>query len=397
MPDLDEQVAAAIMKGLEPNPERRWGTARKMADEFREAGQRLGVMLCRRLIAPQSALSRVLHPCGTVCCLATSTGIPYTSRCDSLTYGLDSAAMEHLRNLNAAQREAVLTLSGPLLVLAGAGTGKTRVITCRMAELIRQGTAADRILSVTFTNKAPREMLERTRQLLGGASNARPWISHVPRAVRQHSAPRYRALGYPQHFRILDRGDQESLARTVLRDIRVAEKSLRPGDLLYTISRWKSIRPRARAAATDAAADDREYLAAMAYRRYQQKLQHRGAVDFDDLLRRHGAAASTAFAARPGAAAAARFDHVQIDEYQDTNGIQFRLIEALVDGHRNLCVVGDDDQSIYGWRGAEVAHILNFAATSRTRRSSGSRKTTAAPIAILELANRLVAPQPPAS
>jgi DNA helicase-2/ATP-dependent DNA helicase PcrA len=266
--------------------------------------------------------------------------------------------MEHLRNLNAAQRDAVLTRSGPLLVLAGAGTGKTRVITCRMVELIRQGTPADRILSVTFTNKASREMLERTRQLLGGSSRTRPWISTFHALCVNILRRDIEVLGYPRNFRILDRGDQESLARTVLRDIRVAEKSLKPADLLYTISRWKSsgVHP---AAAKGAAADDREFLAAMGFRRYQEKLRASGAVDFDDLL----GVTEQLFQESPQALARhqARFDHVQIDEYQDTNGVQFRLIQALVARHRNLCVVGDDDQSIYGWRGAEVAHILNFA------------------------------------
>lgn len=266
--------------------------------------------------------------------------------------------MHHLAQLNAAQREAVTTLSGPLLVLAGAGTGKTRVITHRMAELIRRGTPAERILSVTFTNKAAREMLERTRRLLGGKLRQRPWIStfhaFCVRVLRQE----IQHLGYPQQFTILDRGDQEGIARTVLRDIRVTEKSLSPGDLLGIISRWKGAGvPPARAA--DVSGDDREFLAAMAYRRYQDKLRATGAVDFDDLL----LLTDRLFDEHPEVLRRhqERFDHVQIDEYQDANGIQFRLVEALVRPHRNLCVVGDDDQSIYGWRGAEVTHILHFA------------------------------------
>lgn len=266
--------------------------------------------------------------------------------------------MNHLAQLNAAQREAVTTLSGPLLVLAGAGTGKTRVITHRMAELIRRGTPPERILSVTFTNKAAREMLERTRQLLGGKLRQRPWIStfhaFCVRVLRQE----IQHLGYPQHFTILDRGDQEGVARTVLRDIRVTEKSLAPGDLLGIISRWKGAGiPPARAA--DVSTDDREFLAAMAYRRYQDKLRATGAVDFDDLL----LLTDRLFEEHPQVLRRQqeRFDYVQIDEYQDTNGIQFRLVDALVHRHQNLCVVGDDDQSIYAWRGAEVTHILNFA------------------------------------
>ncbi len=295
--------------------------------------------------------------------------------------------MEHLRNLNASQRDAVLTKSGPLLVLAGAGTGKTRVITCRMVELIRGGVAADRILSVTFTNKASREMLERTRQLLGGKTRARPWISTFHALCVNILRRDIEAIGYPSAFRILDRGDQESLARTVLRDIRVAEKSLKPGDLLYTISRWKSA-AMGPAEAKEIAADDREFLAAMGYRRYQEKLRASGALDFDDLL----GVTEQLFRESPAALARhqARFEHVQIDEYQDTNGVQFRLIQALVAGHRNLCVVGDDDQSIYGWRGAEVAHILSFGRHFPDAKIVRLEENYRCTDRILDVANRLV-------
>jgi DNA helicase-2/ATP-dependent DNA helicase PcrA len=296
--------------------------------------------------------------------------------------------MDHLKHLNAPQREAVLTLSGPLLVLAGAGTGKTRVITQRMAELIRRGAAPDRILSVTFTNKAAKEMLERTQHLLPGKLKTRPFIStfhaFCVRVLRQE----IELLGYPKSFAILDRGDQESIARTVLRDIRVTEQSLKPGDLLSIVGRWKSaaVLP---SQAADQVADDREFLAAMGYRRYQEKLRSTGAVDFDDLL----LLTEQLFAQFPEALARhqRRFDHVQIDEYQDTNGLQFRLIESLVRLHHNLCVVGDDDQSIYGWRGAEVSHILGFARHfpgAKVIRLEDNYRCTAD---ILAHANRLVA------
>ncbi len=265
--------------------------------------------------------------------------------------------MDRLAHLNPAQRQAVRTLSGPLLVLAGAGTGKTRVITHRMAELIRGGVPADRILSVTFTNKAAREMQQRTSELLGTRLKKRPWISTFHslcvRILRQDAT----ALGYPSAFTIFDRGDQESAARTALRDIRVDDQSLRPGDLLAQISRWKMAGlPPSRATST--AESDVDFLAATAYRRYQAKLRSQGAVDFDDLLM----LTNQLFAEYPDVLSRHqnRFDHIQIDEYQDTNRVQFDLVEALVRGHGNICVVGDDDQSIYGWRGAEITHILNF-------------------------------------
>ncbi|MFZ5830484.1 MAG: ATP-dependent helicase [Planctomycetota bacterium] len=260
-------------------------------------------------------------------------------------------------DLNPAQYDAVHTLSGPLLVLAGAGTGKTRVVTYRIAELIRNRVRPDRILGVTFTNKAAAEMQQRAAALLGKRPKLRPEISTFHslcvRILRRH----IRRLGYPEKFAIYDRGDQEGAARAALREIKVAETALRPSDLLYWISRWKcaSIRPEK---AIQVASTDKEHLAASAYRRYQAALKLAGAVDFDDLL----LCTEELFDRFPEvrAAEAGRFDHLLVDEYQDTNGSQYRIVRALAAGHRNLCVVGDDDQSIYGWRGAELTHILNF-------------------------------------
>ena len=295
--------------------------------------------------------------------------------------------MQHLAELNAPQRDAVMTLSGPLLVLAGAGTGKTRVITYRMAELIRHGIAPDRILSVTFTNKAAREMQERTQALLGKRLKQKPMISTFHSLCVKILRQEITHLGFPQNFVIYDRGDQESAARTALRDVRIGETALRPGDLINRISRWKmaGIPPEKAKDHTDSETD---FLAAVAYRRYQANLRASGAVDFDDLL----SLTQELFENFPEVLQRqqARFDHVQIDEYQDTNAAQFLLVEALVRPHNNLCVVGDDDQSIYGWRGAEVEHILNFqshfAGAKVVRLEDNYRCTDR----ILELANRLV-------
>jgi DNA helicase-2/ATP-dependent DNA helicase PcrA len=259
--------------------------------------------------------------------------------------------------LNPAQFEAVNTLSGPLLVLAGAGTGKTRVVTFRIAELIRHGTPADRILAVTFTNKAASEMQERAAALLGKRLKVKPEISTFHslcvRILRRNAT----RLGYPEKFAIYDRGDQESLARQALREIKVGSEVLRPGDLLQFIGRWKTQSIRPEQAAT-LASNDKEHLASAGYRRYQKALKAAGAVDFDDLL----LCTEDLLQRFPDVrrAEADRFAHLLIDEYQDTNGSQYRIVKALAGGHRNLCVVGDDDQSIYGWRGAEVEHILRF-------------------------------------
>ncbi|HEX5443340.1 MAG TPA: UvrD-helicase domain-containing protein, partial [Pirellulales bacterium] len=293
-------------------------------------------------------------------------------------------------HLNAAQRDAVSTLSGPLLVLAGAGTGKTRVVTYRIAELIKHGTPPDRILAVTFTNKAAGEMQQRAAELLGKRRKGqrKPEISTFHslcvRVLRRHIT----RLGYPAQFAIYDRGDQESVARAALRDIRVPGEVLRPSDLINFISRWKtaSVRP---AEAVALAASDKEHLAAMAYRRYQRALKAAGAVDFDDLL----LCTEELFATAPDALAAeaGRFSHLLIDEYQDTNGAQYRIIKCLAAPHRNLCVVGDDDQSIYGWRGAEVTHILRFQRDWPEAKVVRLEENYRSCGAILEMANRLIA------
>ncbi|HEY3255224.1 MAG TPA: 3'-5' exonuclease, partial [Polyangiaceae bacterium] len=204
------------------------------------------------------------------------------------------------------------------------------------------------------------------------------------RILRRHAD----RLGYPKEFAIYDRSDQETLARGALRDIRVSADKLRPGDLLHLISGWKSqgIRP---AGAEAAAQGDREQLAAAAYARYQTQLRACGSMDFDDLL----LSTEELFDKHPEArfAEATRFDHLLIDEYQDTNGPQYRIVKSLADRHRNLCVVGDDDQSIYGWRGADVSHILNFQKDWPDAKVVRLEDNYRSKAPILEAANTLIA------
>ncbi|TWT82399.1 ATP-dependent DNA helicase PcrA [Planctomycetes bacterium CA13] len=270
--------------------------------------------------------------------------------------------------LNKAQAEAVETLSGPMLVLAGAGTGKTRVVTFRIANLIRHGTPPDRILAMTFTNKAAGEMQERIGELLGPKKKRKPkrgepaepkptistFHSLCVRILRQHA----KSLGFPNKFSIYDRSDQESLARAILRELRLSGTALKPADMLAIIGGWKnqSILPDE---AAMAASTDKEHFAASGYRRYQNALRARAAMDFDDLLLH----TETLFREHHDVRdeVASLYDHVLVDEYQDTNGSQYRITRDLTFKHRNFCVVGDDDQSIYAWRGADVTHILNFA------------------------------------
>lgn len=300
-----------------------------------------------------------------------------------------------MAELNPPQQHAVDTLSGPLLVLAGAGTGKTRVVTFRIANLIRHGTRADRILAVTFTNKASQEMQERVSHQLklpkrvrrGQPAPLRPVVgtfhSHCVQILKRHA----RELGYPEKFTIYDRSDAESVARTILREIKVHEDMLKPSDFLNIVSQWKNVGVKPEQASS-AAMSDKEHLAASGYKRYQRQLKLQAAFDFDDLLVCAEQLLQDNEAVRK--IEAGKYDHVLVDEYQDTNGCQYRIIKALAIDHRNLCVVGDDDQSIYGWRGAEVRHILNFKndwpEATMVRLEDNYRSTDA----ILQMANRLI-------
>ncbi len=307
-----------------------------------------------------------------------------------------------MSGLNPPQTDAVNTPSGPLLVLAGAGTGKTRVITFRIAKLIRSGVPGDRILGMTFTNKAANEMKERLGEMLGASLNGKsrpkkerstkkekkvPTISTFHslcvRILRRH----IEALGYPQRFAIYNRGDQEALARSVLRELSVADNLLSPSQLLFWISNWKcqSLSPSKAVLHSDS---DAQHLAAIGYQRYQRNLKLAGAVDFDDLLLLTEELFKENEEVR--SQEAARYDHLLVDEYQDTNQSQYRIVKALAGEHRNLCVVGDDDQSIYGWRGAEVEHILSFRKDwpdAKVVRLEDNYRSTAA---IIDMANTLI-------
>lgn len=290
--------------------------------------------------------------------------------------------------LNKAQQSAVDTLSGPLLVLAGAGSGKTRVVTFRIAKLIQSGIEPNRILAVTFTNKAAQEMQHRVRELIEVKDGLRPEISTFHSLCVRILRRQIEVLGYPQAFSIVDAADQDTLARKVLREIRVHTSQLSPRELVYQISAWKSKCIRADQA-SKISENDKEHVAAAAYRRYQAELKRMGSVDFDDLL----LLTDDLFSKYRDALSeeAARFDHLLIDEYQDTNAIQYRIVKALASPHQNLCVVGDDDQSIYGFRGSEVEHILHFEddwANAKVVRLETNYRSTAA---ILDTANTLIA------
>jgi len=270
--------------------------------------------------------------------------------------------MGNLNTLNPQQREAVETLHGPLLILAGAGTGKTRVITFRIAHLIDRGVPPGQILAVTFTNKAAREMQERVRgALVAGGRRGRDEAADRPtistfhslcvRILRQH----IERLGYKRHFVIFDESEQLSTVKKILSRIsQGAGEKVDAAEVLAMLSRFKNGGERAAAFGKESVRALAEHIRA----RYELALKACNAVDFDDLilltLRLLREFPEVLTACRE------RYRYVMVDEYQDTNAAQFELVHALTREHRNLCVVGDDDQSIYGWRGAEVANLLDL-------------------------------------
>ncbi|PLX99669.1 MAG: ATP-dependent DNA helicase PcrA [Desulfuromonas sp.] len=261
-----------------------------------------------------------------------------------------------LTGLNPPQQEAVQSCDGPLLILAGAGSGKTRALTRRVAWLIREnGVAPRQILAVTFTNKAAGEMRERVAELLGSAEGL--WVSTFHSACVRILRQDIQRIGYDSHFTIYDDQDQERLLKNLLKDMHVPEKSLKPRAAAIAIDSAKN-----KGLYPDAMPRNDHYakLIASVYEQYQQRLQESNALDFNDLL----LLTLRLFEEVPEALQywQDRFRYVLVDEFQDTNKVQYRLVRLLAEQHRNLCVVGDDDQSIYSWRGAEVGNILGFEA-----------------------------------
>ncbi|HIM45834.1 MAG TPA: DNA helicase II [Alphaproteobacteria bacterium] len=264
----------------------------------------------------------------------------------------------YLAALNAEQRAAVEAVEGPVLVLAGAGTGKTRVLTTRLAHILHQGKAfPGEILAVTFTNKAAREMIERVSRLIGRPAEGL-WLgtfhAMAARILRRHAE----LVGLKPDFTILDTDDQVRLLKQLVRAADIDEKRWPARTLSIIVQRWKD-----RGLTPDkvASADGAEFANGKApelYRHYQERLKTVNAADFGDLLMHN----LTIFTAEPEVLAEyeRRFKYVLVDEYQDTNVAQYLWLRLLARARHNICCVGDDDQSIYGWRGAEVGNILRF-------------------------------------
>jgi DNA helicase-2/ATP-dependent DNA helicase PcrA len=252
------------------------------------------------------------------------------------------------------QRQAVLSDGGALLILAGAGSGKTRTLTHRVAHLIEaRGVEPWRILAVTFTNKAAAEMRERLERLLG--KDRLPWVSTFHSTCVRLLRQEIEALGFGKNFVIYDDRDQERLLKDCLRELQVAEQTMTARFAAVLIDGAKN---KGQLPGDYARSEDRNDVLVPVYRRYQDKLKRANALDFGDLL----LATVQLFDQHPPVLDRYRdrFRHVLVDEYQDTNHVQYRLTNLLASRHRNICVVGDDDQSIYRWRGADISNILDF-------------------------------------
>lgn len=267
--------------------------------------------------------------------------------------------MDFTKGLNDRQKEAVLHSEGPLLILAGAGSGKTRVLTHRIAHLVEnKGVSPWSVLAITFTNKAAREMKERVANLIGEEMADDMWVStfHAMCVRMLRRNPEY--LGYSRYFAIYDTADQKALLKDMMKVLNINEKNFPAGTVLGSISSKKNELITPEAATAAAGSDYREKVIAQIYTAYQKKLKDNNAMDFDDLLM------NTYILLKDYQDVLNyyqnKFKYILVDEYQDTNSAQYQLVEMLAKKHQNLCVVGDDDQSIYGWRGADIRNILGF-------------------------------------
>ena len=271
--------------------------------------------------------------------------------------------MSYLSQLNPQQREAVETVSGPVLILAGAGSGKTRVITYRIAHLIDHvGVAPDSILATTFTNKAASEMASRVESLVGARTVAKPLISTfhsfcVRLLRRDIETLQIGGKGYRKDFVIYDEADQQSVVKAAMRRLGIDDKQLTPASVLSRIS-WAKNHMLDPQEVYLQSADPTTERVAHIFEVYEQELAKSNALDFDDLLRYAGRVLKASGETRERYNR--RYRYILVDEYQDTNRPQYELMRMLAGEGHNLCAVGDEDQSIYSWRGADIRNILEF-------------------------------------
>ena len=265
-----------------------------------------------------------------------------------------------LDSLNPEQRLAAETTEGPILILAGAGTGKTRAITFRMANLIARGTPAECILAVTFTNKAAEEMQNRVSDLLlrAGVPTDRPWLSTFHSLCARLLRGEASSAGLPPNFSIFDDSDQLSAIKLAINTLNLADDELQPRVILSQISFAKNHAKTPEMLRSEAFTADSRHTADI-YAQYEKILAQSKALDFDDLLLRSARLLRDSALVREKWQR--RFQYIHVDEYQDTNRVQYDLLRLLTGPHQNICVVGDEDQSIYRWRGADVSILLSFS------------------------------------
>lgn len=294
---------------------------------------------------------------------------------------------ECMELLNTQQEEAVQTINGPLQILAGAGSGKTKVIINRIANIIHSGVDASNILALTFTNKAASEMKTRLENLIGDLSNGL-WIgtfhSICLRILRMHIDK----LGYTKDFIIYDHYDQQVLIKDCMKTLNINDNLMKPVYFSGIISSSKDELISYRQYQNDFAKDIRTKTAAKVYEMYQKKLKANNAIDFDDMI----FLTITIFKEYPEILNhfQDKFRYILVDEYQDTNHAQYILISMLAKKYRNICVVGDDDQSIYGWRGADIRNILDFANEYRDLTTIKLEQNYRSTKNILEAANSVI-------
>jgi DNA helicase-2/ATP-dependent DNA helicase PcrA len=294
--------------------------------------------------------------------------------------------------LNPKQREAVVHTDGPMLIVAGAGSGKTRVLTHRVAHLIESGAADPTgILAITFTNRAANEMKERVQQLVGGRTAARMWVMTFHAACGRLLRRDAERIGYRSSFTIYDQADQVRLVKACIEELELDPKRFAPRAVHTAISRAKD-RLLTAEAYGDQVGNFFEQTVASVYTLYQRRLYAANAMDFDDMILQTVLLLEADAEAR--AAWQERFSHIMVDEYQDTNHAQFRLLSVLAEKHRNIAVVGDPDQSIYAFRGADIRNIAEFEHDFPGARVVALEQNYRSTQAILDAANSVIARNP---
>jgi DNA helicase-2/ATP-dependent DNA helicase PcrA len=302
--------------------------------------------------------------------------------------------LDYLKDLNKAQQEAVVSTEGPALIIAGAGSGKTRVLTYRIAHLLKQGARPSTILALTFTNKAAREMKERISSVVGENTARYLWMGTFHSIFARILRAEHETIGYPSNFTIFDSADSKSLLKTIIKSFQLDDKMYKPGSVASRISMAKNnlITPAVYAQNEEIRqADKTMRMPAILeiYKEYVKRCRLSGAMDFDDLLLK----TNLLFRDHPEILEKyqQRFDYVLVDEYQDTNFAQYLIVKKLAANHQNICVVGDDAQSIYSFRGARIENILSFQSDYPTHKIFKLEQNYRSTQTIVNAANSIIA------